>query len=166
MEELTRQDAERILERNHRGRLACYSPSRDISYVVPISYDYHDGSIYLAMIAGQTLDFLREHPRGICFEVDEITNDETWLSVIATGGFVEIGGTERNQEELAAVQRILHGPLRGIFYEREAGHGLTLMLDGGKLELGAIRIETLTARKEQWSFEVDFPLQVAAAKSH
>ncbi|HEY8695489.1 MAG TPA: pyridoxamine 5'-phosphate oxidase family protein [Chloroflexota bacterium] len=165
MQELTRQDAERILERNHHGRLACYSPSHDTSYVVPISYSYHDGSIYLALLAGQKLDFLREHPRGVCFEVDEITNDETWLSVIATGVFAEIGGPERTQEELAAIQRLLHGPLRATFYERQAGDGLTLKLDGSKLQVGAIRVTTLTARQDRWSFEVDFPMQVEAAKN-
>jgi uncharacterized protein len=85
MEQLTHQDGERILERNHLGRLACYSPSQDTSYIVPVTYAYHGGSIYLAMLPGQKLNFLREHPQGVSFEVDEITNDETWLSVIATG---------------------------------------------------------------------------------
>jgi nitroimidazol reductase NimA-like FMN-containing flavoprotein (pyridoxamine 5'-phosphate oxidase superfamily) len=165
MEGLTRQDAERILERNHLGRLACYSPSHDTSYLVPVSYAYHDGSIYVAMLPGQKLDFLREHPQGVCFEVDEITNDETWLSVIATGGFEEIGDTERTQQERAAIQRLMHGPLRATFYEPQAGGGLALKLDGRKLQVGAIRVATLTARLDRWSFEVDFPMQVEAAKS-
>src|SRR5579859_1201666 len=98
MQELTWQDAERILARNHRGRLACYSPSHDQTYVVPMSYRFHDGSIYLAMMPGQKLDFLHEHPQGISFEVDEITNDETWMSVVATGMFVDLKGAERETE--------------------------------------------------------------------
>jgi len=164
MQELTRQDGERILERNHLGRLACYSPSQDASYIVPISYAYHDGSIYLAMLAGQKLDVLREHPAGVSFEVDEITNDETWLSAIASGVFEEIGGPERAEEERAAIQRLLHGPLRATFYEPQPGGGLTLKLDGRKLQVGAIRVTNLTARQDRWSFEVDFPMQVEAAK--
>lgn len=165
MEKLTHQDGERILERNHLGRLACYSPSHDTSYIVPVTYAYHGGSIYLAMLPGQKLNFLREHPQGVSFEVDEITNDETWLSVIATGVFEEIGGPERAQEERAAIQRLLHGPLRTTFYEPQAGDGLKLKLDGRKLQIGAIRVATVSARLERWSFEVDFPMQVAAAKS-
>jgi hypothetical protein len=59
----------------------------------------------------------------------------------------------------------VHGPLRTTFYEPQPGAGLKLKLDGRKLHIGAIRVATVTARLERWSFEVDFPMQVEAAKS-
>jgi|GEM_PF-586082 nitroimidazol reductase NimA-like FMN-containing flavoprotein (pyridoxamine 5'-phosphate oxidase superfamily) len=151
MKELTWDAAEKILARNHLGRLACYSPSRDTSYIVPMSYAFHDGSIYLGMLPGQKLNFLREHPQGVCFEVDEITNDSTWITVIATGVFVELQGPERSQQEAAAIERALHGPLRAIFYENSKRIG------AAGLHIGALRISALTARQDSWSWETDFP---------
>jgi nitroimidazol reductase NimA-like FMN-containing flavoprotein (pyridoxamine 5'-phosphate oxidase superfamily) len=153
MQELSWPDAERILARNHYGRLACYSPSRDSSYIVPMSYTDHDGSIYIGTLAGQKLEFLREHPQGVCFEIDEITNDQTWLSVVATGVFVELHGAERDEQAAAALQRALHGPLRTSFYSSPAHTGLP----AEALCVAALRVTNLTARQDVWSWEVDFP---------
>ena len=162
MQELTSQDAECILARNHYGRLACYSPSRDSSCIVPMSYAYHDDSIYLGTLPGQKLEFLREHPQGVCFEVDEITNDQTWLSVIATGTFVELQGSERDDQVPATIQRALHGPLRTSLYRDN------IMAEWQRaeerLQLGALRIASLTARQDRWSWEVDFPKTLERAK--
>ncbi len=162
MQELTRQDAERILERNHRGRLACYSPSHDQTYVVPMTYRFHDGSIYLAMMPGQKLEFLHEHPQGVSFEVDEITNDQTWLCVVATGIFVDLKGSEHDAEEAPAIERVMHGPLRSVFYESRGGTSQVLHATPGRLQLGAIRITDLSARQDNWSWDVDFPIQLQA----
>jgi nitroimidazol reductase NimA-like FMN-containing flavoprotein (pyridoxamine 5'-phosphate oxidase superfamily) len=151
MKQLSWNDAERILARNHYGRLACYSPSRDACYVVPMSYSYRDGSIYMGMAPGQKLEFLREHPQGVCFEVDEVTNESTWISVIATGVFVELQGRARTAEEADAIERALHGPLRELFYKS----GKELGAAG--LHVGALRVTQLTARKDSWTWEVDFP---------
>ena len=162
MRELTWQDAEHILARNHYGRLACYSPSRETSYIAPMSYAYHDGSIYLGTLRGQKLEFLREHPQGVCFEVDEVTNDQTWLSVIATGTFVEIEGPERDEEAPAAIGRALHGPLRTSLYSD------SVLTDWERaelrLQLGALRITSLTGREDSWSWKVDFPKTLERAK--
>lgn len=163
MRELTRQDAERILARNHYGRLACFSPKRDSSYIVPMSYVYHDGSIYLGTLAGQKLEFLREHPRGVCFEVDEITNDQTWLSVVATGTFEEIEGQEREEQVPSAVQRALTGPLRASLYGDN--RSTEWQRAEQRLELGALRIVSLSARQDSWSWEVDFPRTLERAKA-
>jgi nitroimidazol reductase NimA-like FMN-containing flavoprotein (pyridoxamine 5'-phosphate oxidase superfamily) len=152
MQELNWADAERVLARNHRGRLACYSPNHDSTYIVPMSYAYHDGSIYFATLSGQKLEYLREHPQGVCFEVDEITNDETWLSVIATGVFVELHGAEHEGEVHAAFARALHGPLRTRFYSTTAHTGLPVEA----LHVGALRITSLTAREDHWAWDIDF----------
>lgn len=153
MKELTWQDAERVLARNHFGRLACYSPSHDASYITPMSYTFHNGSIYLGMLPGQKLDFLREHPQGVCFEVDEIYRTDTWFSVIGTGIFVELKGRERHEEIAAAMDRALHGPLRARFYAKNGHSGLA----PEALHLCAIRITNLTAREDTWTWEFDFP---------
>ena len=160
MRDLTREAGERILARNHLGRLACFSPSRDASYIVPISYVFHDGSIYLGTLPGQKLDYLREHPHNVCLEVDEITNDQTWLSVVVTGDFVELHGEEREGQEYQAIERALHGPLRAQLY----GDGVMSDYQRAeqRLKLGAIRIASLSARQDQWSWDVDFARSLAS----
>ncbi|MBV9119447.1 MAG: pyridoxamine 5'-phosphate oxidase family protein [Chloroflexi bacterium] len=158
MRELNREDAERILVRNHHGRLACYSPSKGSCYVVPMSYAYRDGSIYLGTLRGQKLEYLREQPRGVCFEVDEITTDETWFSVIATGNFEELQGQEREAEAPSAVQRALRGPMRDALYSDQ------VMTEWQRAELkvtlGAIRVTDLSARQDQWSWQHDLPKEL------
>ena len=94
-QELSQRDCENVLGRNHYGRLACFSPSRDESYAVPISYDYQDGAIYFGSLEGQKLAFMREHPRGICLLVDEVDNERSWSSIVVVGDFEELGGAER-----------------------------------------------------------------------
>jgi len=152
MKELTWKDAEHVLARNHVGRLACYSPSWDTSYVVPMSYAFHEGSIYVVSGPGKKLEYLREHPNGVCFEVDEITNDSTWITVVATGVFVEVHGPEKAEQEPASVERALQGPLRTLFYG-ETGK----KLGTAALTFGAIRITTLAGRQDSWSWDVDLP---------
>ncbi|HLG68938.1 MAG TPA: pyridoxamine 5'-phosphate oxidase family protein [Chloroflexota bacterium] len=164
MQELTRQDAERILARNHHGRLAVYSPSQDTSYIVPMSYAYRDGSIYFGTLSGRKLTFLREHPRGVCFEVDEITNDETWLSVIATGAFEEVQGPEREEEVASAIERALRGPLRTSLYTDNIQSDWQRA--ERQLHICALRITDLTARQDRWSWDVDFPKGLERAKEH
>jgi nitroimidazol reductase NimA-like FMN-containing flavoprotein (pyridoxamine 5'-phosphate oxidase superfamily) len=161
MQELTQQDAERILARNHHGRLACFSPSQDSSYVVPLSYAYHDGSIYFATLPGRKLDFLREHPRGVCFEVDEITNEQTWLSVVATGTFVEVQGEEREDEAASAIGRALHGGLRSSFYTDSVKSDWQRAEQ--QLQICALRVTSMTARQDSWSWDVDFPKSLERA---
>ena len=163
MRELPQSDAGRILTRNHYGRLACYSPSRDTSYIVPMSYAFHDGSIYLGTLPGRKLEFLREHPKGVCFEVDEITNDQTWLSVIATGTFEEIEGPERDEQAASTIQRALHGPLRTALYTDSIRTDWQRAED--KLKMGALRVSSLTAREDRWSWEVDLPKSLALARA-
>lgn len=149
MKELTIDSAAKILARNTYGRLACYSPSRDTSYIVPMSYTYRDGVIYLAMLPGQKLDFLHEHVTGVCFEVDEIDDAENWLTAIATGAFRDLGPEERAGVERDTILRLLHGPLRSLVYGDEAALA--------KFQLGAIHVTSLTARQDRWSWEADFP---------
>ena len=163
MQELSWQEAEAILRRNHVGRLACYSPIHDASYIVPMSYAYNGLSIYLGMLPGQKLEFLREHPRGVCFEVDEITNDQNWLSAIATGNFEELSGRERYDQSPAAIRRALHGPLRSSLYTDNVRTDWQKAEQ--RLQLCVVRISGLTARQDRWNWDVDLPksLELAAA---
>src|SRR5581483_11810141 len=75
---LSEQECCEVLERQGLGRLACYSPSQDESYIVPVAYMHHPGAIYLALVPGQKLRYLDEHPHGVCLEVEEVDANEDW----------------------------------------------------------------------------------------
>jgi len=56
---------------------------------LPLNYVFDDGSIYSHSLPGRKINALRIHPRA-CMQVDEMTDDLHWRSVIAFGNFEEI----------------------------------------------------------------------------
>ena len=84
---LTSQEIELILARNILGRLG-FSDGRQ-PYILPISYAYHDNSIYCHSYEGSKLAAMRKYP-AVCFQIDEITNMANWKSVLCWGTFSEI----------------------------------------------------------------------------
>ena len=90
------------------GRLGCIVEGEP--YVVPISYlcDHEDGSIYGHSLPGKKITALRAHPRA-CLQVDQITDELRWRSVIALGDFEEI---DDNVERAQVLRKLLaHFPL-------------------------------------------------------
>jgi nitroimidazol reductase NimA-like FMN-containing flavoprotein (pyridoxamine 5'-phosphate oxidase superfamily) len=79
---LTHRQCEKLLARNHVGRLA-YT-FRDAVDIVPLHYAYADGWIYIRTAPGQKLAKLRHH-RWVAFEVDEIFGMFDWSSVVVHG---------------------------------------------------------------------------------
>src|SRR5437870_7028643 len=53
------------------------------------AYDTDDERIYSHSLPGRKINALRSHPRA-CLQVDEMTDDLHWRSVIAFGNFEEI----------------------------------------------------------------------------
>jgi len=129
------------------GRLGCFSPSKDEVYVVPVSYRFEGDSAYFACLPGQTIEYLRAHPTGVCLEVDDIDDESDWVSVIATGHFEELFGREYQAERQLASSRALDGPLRDRFKERPSQARSDLILC-------ALRIERISGRRDQWDWDV------------
>jgi len=89
------EQALQLLARHQLGRLGCVT--EDGPYVVPINYDYSDGSVYSHSLPGVKISALRRDPRA-CLQVDEIDNDILWRSVLAFGSYEEIvKPTERSE---------------------------------------------------------------------
>jgi nitroimidazol reductase NimA-like FMN-containing flavoprotein (pyridoxamine 5'-phosphate oxidase superfamily) len=140
MNTLSKTSAERFLAHNSVGRLGCYSPQDDQMYVVPISYRVRGQTVYFGCLLGRKLDCLRAHPAGVCLEVDQVTNEHDWISVVVTGRFEELSGFEYLVEQPAAIARAGSGPLRAAYLDDTArGHGLVLC---------ALRIEYITGRRD------------------
>jgi len=82
--ELSRDEIERILERNNVGRIAYTFHDRvDIE---PINYIYERGWLYGRTSEGQKLSTL-QHNQWVAFEIDEIKDTFDWRSVVIHGSF-------------------------------------------------------------------------------
>ena len=94
--ELDAPEMERLLTRNHVGRLAYTFHNRvDIE---PIGYVHVDGVIYMRTAPGSKLATLAHAP-WVAFEVDEFEGPFDWRSVVAHGTVyvLEDGGSPLNR---------------------------------------------------------------------
>ncbi|HEY3134110.1 MAG TPA: pyridoxamine 5'-phosphate oxidase family protein [Gemmatimonadaceae bacterium] len=112
--ELSRDEIERMLERNNVGRLAFSLHDRvDIQ---PIHYVYERGWLYGRTSEGEKISTLA-HNQWVAFEIDEITDVFDWRSVVLHGSFwiLHPRGSPRAEELWAKaaelVSRIVPGAL-------------------------------------------------------
>lgn len=92
---LTGSQIDYVLQTQFVGRIGCHSG--DKIYVVPVTYVYHDGYIYVRSKEGEKVKMMRKHPR-VCFQVDAIENMANWRSVLIWGEYQELK-TEKEQRE-------------------------------------------------------------------
>lgn len=85
--DLPKADCEKVLAANYYGHLGCYDGKHP--HVLPITYLYHNGSIFSFTREGNKIDIMRKHP-GICVQVEQVENGFTWQSVIVWGTFEEV----------------------------------------------------------------------------
>jgi nitroimidazol reductase NimA-like FMN-containing flavoprotein (pyridoxamine 5'-phosphate oxidase superfamily) len=96
--ELGRDEIERILARNHVGRIAFSLHDRvDIE---PISYVFDNGWIYGRTSHGTKLLTIAHH-RWVAFEVDEVEGMFDWRSVVVKGAFYLIDPDTSVQQDPA-----------------------------------------------------------------
>lgn len=86
--ELTPEEIEAVLTRNHVGRLA-YAWQNHVD-IEPLHYVYDDGWIYGRTSHGGKLDRTGYTWAPVAFEVDEIEGMFRWRSVVVHGGFYTI----------------------------------------------------------------------------
>ena len=80
--DLKRSEMEELVSRSKFGRLGL--SINDEPYVVPVSYAYHEGKIYIHSERGKKTEYLTRNPR-VCFQVDEVHENGSWKSVIIYG---------------------------------------------------------------------------------
>jgi uncharacterized protein len=82
---LTREECERILQRNHVGRLAYARGNRlDIQ---PVHFVYADGWLHGRTSPGSKLEMIGRNWWPAALEVDEVEALFSWRSVVVHGGF-------------------------------------------------------------------------------
>ena len=101
--DLSDKESRELLKDKRIGRLGCIADGRT-PYVVPVSYVF-DGeeSIYMHSLPGRKVSAMRDNPR-VCLQVDEITDECHWKSVIAYGMYEEITGVVERER---AFRRLL-----------------------------------------------------------
>ena len=94
---LNPEEIEQLLGSQLVGRIGCHADG--LTYVVPVSYAYEAGSIYIHSLDGMKLDMMRKNPQ-VCFEVDDTRNLANWKTVISWGVFEEFQTDEEKQTAL------------------------------------------------------------------
>ena len=85
--EMNQEECGAFLASASLGRLGCSFDNQP--YVVPIYFVYEPDYIYVLSTFGQKTEWMRRNP-NVCLEVDEITNQSQWMSVIAKGRYEEL----------------------------------------------------------------------------
>jgi hypothetical protein len=73
----------------------------DQPYVVPIRLAYEPDYIYVFSTYGQKIEWMQANPK-VCIEIDEITKESHWVSVIANGRYQELPEPEFAEERARA----------------------------------------------------------------
>jgi len=101
--ELSRDECEALLARNHVGRVAFSFHDRvDLE---PVHYVYADGWLYGRTAPGAKVAILRHHP-WVAFEVDEVEGLFDWRSVVVHG-VVDIPDADGSPGDREAYDRII-----------------------------------------------------------
>jgi len=92
---LTPQECKSILSQATLARLACALENQP--YVIPIYVAYEGSSIYALSTLGQKIEWMRANPK-VCLQVDEIQNQEKWVSVVVNGQYQELREPQFSEE--------------------------------------------------------------------
>lgn len=101
--EISRRECSELLTRVSTGRLACSLDNQP--YVVPVSFAYDDGYIYIFSTLGRKIEWMRANPK-VCLQVGEIGNRSNWTSVVITGTYKELPELQYAAERERARQKL------------------------------------------------------------
>jgi len=99
--ELNEKECRALLERASVGRLGCALDNQP--YVVPIYLAYEPGFIYVFSTYGKKIEWMRANPK-VCVEVDEVSSQTRWVSVVANGRYEELPEPQYERERAHARQ--------------------------------------------------------------
>lgn len=141
--ELTAAECEDFLGRATVGRLGC--THRDQPYIVPVSlyFDRQEKCLYGFSTVGQKVEWMRENPR-VCVEVDEISDQHQWTTVLAMGRYEELDASEAQKHDR---QRAM-----GLFQQQSrwwlpAAAKLSTGVEHASPVVYRIRISSITGRR-------------------
>jgi nitroimidazol reductase NimA-like FMN-containing flavoprotein (pyridoxamine 5'-phosphate oxidase superfamily) len=142
--EMTADECRGVLERMNLGRLACAHDNQP--YVVPVYFSYRGGFLYGFSTPGQKIEWMRSNPL-VCFEVDERTDRDHWVSVVVAGRFQELPDTPEFAAERAQAHEALSK--RAAWWEYASVPGAEWRRKGGPFVsvFYRIRIDNITGHR-------------------
>ena len=87
VEEMSDEDCKNLLRRINYGHLGLSRKS--VPYVVPIHYAYDLHDVFIFTTEGKKTGIIEENPQ-VCLQIEEITDNQHWQSVIVTGEAVRL----------------------------------------------------------------------------
>ncbi|OPY52320.1 MAG: Pyridoxamine 5'-phosphate oxidase [Methanosaeta sp. PtaU1.Bin060] len=137
---LSREDCESLLSRERYGRLAL--SLGDVPYIVPMSYVYSGGRIYLhSRGSGRKIELVRKNPR-VCFEVDHLETNR-WSSVVITG---KADLSSEMEAKMRMFDAFVGKDLKGHGGKQFGREDLEKM----EMTIWEIEIEEMTGREGMW----------------
>ncbi|MEO9964222.1 MAG: pyridoxamine 5'-phosphate oxidase family protein [Reichenbachiella sp.] len=101
---LANDQIDNLLHGEKVGRLACQQDG--MTYIVPVSYAYKGGQVYIHTSEGQKIEMMRMNP-NVAFEVDRIMDMNNWQSAVLTGTYKELEGKEIEEAMLILTSRFM-----------------------------------------------------------
>jgi len=138
--DLSQDECTSLLSAARYGRLGLARDSRP--YVVPMSYVYDDGKIYLHSSGrGKKIEYATKNPR-VCFQID-VLEEGHWSSVIAYGVSRISEKVEAKQKMFDAFTKKGQGGHGGKKFSREE-------LEKMPMTIWEIEIEEITGKEGVW----------------
>jgi len=100
---ISQQECSELLKRVSIGRLGCSLD--DQPYVVPVAFSYEPEYIYIFSTLGKKIKWMRKNPK-VCLQADEIENRSNWVSVIATGTYLELREPQYTAQREHALEQL------------------------------------------------------------
>ncbi len=79
----------------HYGHLS-YCEDVTKPNIVPVTYVLKNSCIYIYSYLGEKIEAMRRQPK-VCFQVEELVNNNSWQSAVIHGTYRELQGEEREQ---------------------------------------------------------------------
>jgi uncharacterized protein len=103
IQEMTEQECRAMFTAIRVARLACARDNQP--YIVPIHVDFDDDYFYSFSTLGMKIDWMRENPL-VCLEMDDLTNDGQWMSVVVFGDYEELAHTPDHEGARRVAERL------------------------------------------------------------
>lgn len=101
VKDMTIVEIEALLNRVSYGHLGCSQGNHP--YVVPIHFAFDEHAIYIYTTEGKKSEMIDSNPE-VCLQVEEVIDDENWLSAIVIGDAEKLTGAEEREKALATIR--------------------------------------------------------------
>ena len=103
IKEMTEPECHAMLAGTNVARLACARANQP--YIVPIQFGFEGGYLYSFSTDGQKIDWMRQNSL-VCLEIDEVTTQMQWASVVVLGYYEELPPTLQHADLRRVAERL------------------------------------------------------------